>query len=190
MDPLRHLMTAPCSRATIDAIVDEGMPLVTEHGLAGLTAAAVASRCRCSRQAVQQWCAGTPIRTLFARRFVARWVHWMSIRTRGGTLLEGLLPDCDEVTAWTRVWLALLEASARDDELAASVSTALRIERELVTAAVGPERAAEVHALVMGLRQTRCLVCEPLAADAASAILRDALERGPASKPCLRASKV
>jgi hypothetical protein len=172
MDTYGHLMSAPHSRATVDVITDEGIPLVADGGLAALTITAIAARSRCSRQAVQQWCAGTSIRTLFAQRFVARWRHWSRIRAREGADLTGLLPEDDQVLAWTRVWLALLEHGAREDAVRQAVEATLGDELRLVTAAVGPERAPAVHALVMGLRQARCLPGAALSAEVAQEALR------------------
>ena len=176
MDSFSHLMSAPYSRATVDTITDEGIPLVAEHGLAGLSISAVAVRCRCSRQAVQQWCAGTPIRTLFAQRFVARWRRWMETRTRAGTDLTGLLPENDEVLGWTRVWLALLESGTREHGVQHAVEAALGDELGLVAARVGPERAPGIHALLMGLRQARCLPGAPLPGGLALEVLRSAVD--------------
>ena len=176
MDSLRHLMSAPASRATVDTITDEGIPLVAEHGLPALSISAVAVRCRCSRQAVQQWCAGTPIRTLFAQRFVARWRSWIEIRTRAGTDLTGLLPEDDVVLTWTRVWLALLESGPREHGVRQAVEAAHGDEVRLVTTCVGPERAPGVHALVMGLRQARCLSVAPLPGEVALEVLRSAVD--------------
>ena len=176
MDSLRHLMTAPFSSATVDIIVDEGMPLVAEGGLSALSITAVAVRCRCTRQAVQQWCAGTPIRTLFAERFVARWRRWSEIRSRAGTDLTGLLPEDDEVLTWTRVWLALMEYGRREDGVRQAVEAALGDEVRLVRAGVGPERTPAIHALVMGLRQARCLPGASLPPQFAVDVLRAAVD--------------
>ena len=183
MDTCRHLMLAPHSAATIDILVDEGIPLVVAGGLAGLTLAGVAARCGCTRQAVQQWCSGRPLRTLFAERFVGRWIRWCAIRTYGGRDPEGLLPEDDEVVGWTKVWLALVEVSPRDPALAALVTEALDRELELLGSAVADDSAPALQALVAGLRQARCLAPPALDAAEAGAILAAAVRRAAAGHP-------
>ena len=170
-------MFSPDSAATVDMIADYGIGIVAERGFDALSAAAVAARGRCTRHAVQQWCQGRPLRILFAERFVARWIRWTGVRTGIGRHLVWLLPENDDTLEWTRVWLALLEASPRDQQLANLVAHVLAHERCLVAAAVPPEEATRVYALVSGLRQARCVAQPPLAALEAEAILTAAVDR-------------
>ena len=156
MDDCRHLMFAELSGAPADVVTDQGIPLVAAGGWQALTAGAIGKEYGVSRQAVQQWCDGRPLQLLFAERFVARWTRWTRIRTYDGRDLCGLLPETDEVVAWTKVWLALAEASPRDPALAALVDEVHAHERRLIGVTVHASAVAMAHALVMGIRLARC----------------------------------
>lgn len=168
-------MLAEHSVATVDILTDEGIPLVAEGGLAGLTAPQLARRCRNSRQAVQQWCHGRPLRELFAERFLGRWIQWCRIRTYDGRELVGLLPESDETVQWTRVWLALLESAPHEPQIGTWVRAALDAERALIARTAAPDRATAVQALIAGLRQARCHFPAAMEADQSEAILAAAL---------------
>ena len=153
------LMLAPCSMALVDIATDLSMPVIALRGLSGVTPSAVAEAAGCSRQAVHQWFGSrTDLQRAVAGRFVARWTRWCDARTHSHGPV-GLLPDCEQVVAWTRVWLALVETAHRDLPVAEVVGQGRSWERELVARSlrrdgVTDRRAvALVHALGQGLRQ-------------------------------------
>jgi AcrR family transcriptional regulator len=157
-------MLTPDSAARIDMATDLAIPVIAERGLRAVTPREIAALAGCSRQAVHQWFGSQEdLRVAVAARFVARWTRWLDVREHVDGL-AALLPDCAEVLAWTRAWLALVEAAHRDPQLGRLVDVGRTQERDLVQTAlhrVTPRHLDDdrlvpattlVHALVEGLR--------------------------------------
>jgi AcrR family transcriptional regulator len=169
VDPCRHLLFATDSVAWIDIATDLGIPLIAEGGFGAITPAAIAKLARCSRQAVHQQLGSAEIlRRAVSARFLARWSRWVDVRVylEG---ISGLLPDTEEVSSWTRVWLACCAHAVSDSEVATWVADVHATERAVVRSALTRRWASDlgsaqvpegvvatVQSTVTGLRVTRC----------------------------------
>lgn len=156
MDSFRHLMLTPDSARREDMATDLGISLLAVGGMPALTLRAMADRCGCTRQAVQQWFGGqAQLRDVVVSCFVGRWRRWVSARVRFHGL-AGLLPDSDEAVEWCRAWLAIVEHGSRDQRTADLIETLADDERGEIAHFLGAEAGSEdvqlVHALVDGLR--------------------------------------
>lgn len=191
VDPCRHLMLEEHSPASVAMATDLAIPIVADGGITALTPKTIGDRAGCSRQAVHQWFPGQRLSRVVAVRFLARWRQWVAVRVRCGGV-AGLLPEDDEVAAWTRVWLALVELGVRDPEISPLVEETRRWEMDVIRAAStrrcpgtgltrgGPssEEVLALHCLVEGLRLRLCRPGESAGAatfDAARQILENAV---------------
>ncbi|GAA1476803.1 hypothetical protein GCM10009623_12490 [Nocardioides aestuarii] len=131
LDDLRHLMLEPDSSSRHAMVTDLGITIVGDQGWAALTPASLAQSLGLTRQAVHQWFGDQQaLRLVFARHFAGRWERWIDVRVYAHGH-RGLLPTSEETRRWARVWLALVEQSARDDDLGALVA---HLRREEATA--------------------------------------------------------
>lgn len=179
MDDFRHLMLKPDSERRDDMVTDLGMNLVAGGGMQALTARAVGGLCGCSRQAVQQWFGGPHhLRLTVARCFVQRWRRWVDVRTHAYGVV-GLLPDCEELVDWCRIWLALTELSPRDESIADLMAMVADDERDVIAKQLGGDPRADetliVHAVVHGLRTRLCSSDPVLSVDRAATLLHSFL---------------
>ena len=192
MDDLRDLMFAEDSIARADVATDLSIPLVVAGGLSAVTPGAVAVAAKCTRHAVHQWFGGQEsLRRAVAARFTARRTHWADVRVHHYGL-PGLLPDCDAVVEWERVWLAVVELGLRDPEVADCIGYCRAREVETVTRAlrrrlfelVEPTAAeipasavTELRALIQGFCVELCQPEPAITFADASQVLTTALER-------------
>jgi len=166
MESYDHVILTPYSSARIDLATDMAIPIVAHGGLTSLTPAAVARAAGCTRQAVHHWFGDQQrLREAVAGRFTARWTRWAELRVHDGGP-AALLPECDAVLTWTRVWLAPVEAAPRHAAIAELVAgchvhegaslqrgieAVIRLRHD-VDVTVLPAVVTGVHAMVNGLR--------------------------------------
>lgn len=160
MESQSHLMLAPDSAAREDMCTDVGMGIVAAGGFSALTMQAIGDQCGCTRQSVHKWFGGQDeLRHVVMRRFAQRWRRWIRLRVHDDGLVA-MIPDCEEVLEWCRVWLALVDHAAREPRLAFVMDGLREAERDEISAALGltpdSDRVAMVQSLVEGLRLNLC----------------------------------
>jgi AcrR family transcriptional regulator len=167
---------------------DLAIPLLAEHGWAGLTLAAVAARGNMRRQSVTQWFgSGDAFREQVAWRYANRWVALLSSQLAAlyrdeepdaATVARLLLPRDDDGVVFARIWLATCEAGRSDAVVAAAATFGESEQLSMVGACLSNSTASEirvVNALVTGLRHQLTALVDPLGlgdAYAATEVLR------------------
>lgn len=167
---------------------DLAIPLLAEHGWAGLTVAAIAARGNMRRQSVAQWFGNVEaMREQIAWRYARRWLLLLSDQLTvlygadspdAGKVAQLLLPKDDDGIVFARIWLSVGEAGRSDTSIGAATTFAEAEQHAMVERWLPRAEQRELHAvtaLVTGLRAHLCST-DPISLAAAQASV-DSLRR-------------